>query len=170
MENRLCLVCSELLQGRRDKKFCSDYCRATHFNKKHQNVHAQIRYINSIIRKNRNILNSLYAKGQQYVSHKILAEEGFRFDYHTFSCQIEEGRTGYLCYDLGYAKTNNDRYLLFEWKELRDITTLTEAKKDRGFVTVLDQLEFRRPPQVVQEKQIVQSLELQAEDLAHPVL
>ena len=54
-----CLECQEKLVGRRDQKFCCDYCRNTYNNRQNEDANAVVRKINSILRKNRRILSKL---------------------------------------------------------------------------------------------------------------
>lgn len=56
---RTCKECNQTLNGRKDQKFCSDYCRNAYNNKKNGAVNKHVRYINAILRKNRRILDEL---------------------------------------------------------------------------------------------------------------
>ena len=51
METRNCQECSEKLAGRKDQKFCSDYCRNTFNNRLNEDATKYIRRINNILRK-----------------------------------------------------------------------------------------------------------------------
>ena len=74
---RLCRECEVKLNGRRDQKFCSDYCRNTYNNRQNEGVTSYMRRINTILRKNRRILVELNPKGKITVDGITLAEEGF---------------------------------------------------------------------------------------------
>ena len=64
MEKRKCLECGDPFDGRQDKKFCSDQCRTTHFNKQNTDQNKFMRNINNILRKNRRILEALNPSGK----------------------------------------------------------------------------------------------------------
>ncbi len=112
MEERLCKECEQKLLGRRDQKFCSDYCRNTYNNRLNQDSTKYIRRINNILRKNRRILSQLNPKGKITIDGITLAEEGFNFHYYTNIYTTKTGSTYYFCYDQGYLKLDNDRYML----------------------------------------------------------
>jgi len=67
MEPRKCQECAQLLKGRKDQKFCSDYCRNTFNNRLNEDATNYVRRINNILRKNRRILASLNPKGKTTV-------------------------------------------------------------------------------------------------------
>src|SRR6218665_2841653 len=100
MAERTCLECRVKLNGRKDQKFCSDYCRNTHNNR--------------ILRKNRRILESLNPQGKKTVDAITLAEEGFNFHYYTNIYTTQKGTVYYFCYEQGYAKLENDQYFLVQ--------------------------------------------------------
>ena len=64
MESRKCLECNEDLIGRKDQKFCCDYCRNTFNNRLNEDVNANVRRINRILKKNRRIISDLLEKKQ----------------------------------------------------------------------------------------------------------
>lgn len=84
-KNRKCLECDEQLLGRKDQKFCADYCRNTYNNRLNEDVNSTVRKINSILRKNRRILAKLNPNGKKTVHLIQLAELGFNFHYYTNS-------------------------------------------------------------------------------------
>jgi len=116
MENRSCLECGQRLMGRRDQKFCSDYCRNTHNNRLNEDSTNYMRRINNILRKNRRILAGLNTTGKRTVDAITLAEEGFNFHYFTNTYTTQKGTNYYFCYDQGYAKVENNQYVLV-WKQ-----------------------------------------------------
>ena len=83
MKKRTCKECEEELRGRKDQKFCSDYCRNTFNNRLNEDSTKYIRRINNILRKNRRILLKLNPGGKVTVDGITLAEEGFNFHYYT---------------------------------------------------------------------------------------
>jgi hypothetical protein len=111
-EKRLCKVCGEIIHGRRDKQYCSDYCRASHFYTLNADVTSYMRRVNYTIRKNRSILSSLNPKGRSRVHKKKLVEFGMNFDYYTNVYRTKTGKTYFFCYDQGYIPLEDDFYAL----------------------------------------------------------
>jgi hypothetical protein len=112
MEQRLCKECNQKLQGRKDQKFCSDYCRNAYNNKQNEDANKYVRRINSILRKNRRILEHLNPEGKKTVDAITLAEEGFNFHYFTNIYTTQKGGNYYFCYEYGYRKIENNQYIL----------------------------------------------------------
>ena len=112
MEQRECKECGQKLSGRRDQKFCADYCRNTYNNRLNTDSTKYIRRINNILRKNRRILLSLNPSGKATVDGIRLAEEGFNFHYYTNIYTTKKGSSYIFCYDQGYLKLENDQYML----------------------------------------------------------
>ena len=111
-ETRLCKECREQIHGRRDKQFCSDYCRAQHFNALNADALNYMRRVNYTIRKNRNILSSLNPKGKSKAHKMKLLDAGLNFDYFTNIYRTKAGRLYYFCYDQGYVELAEDYYAL----------------------------------------------------------
>ena len=112
MKERICQECKQKLRGRKDQKFCSDYCRNTFNNRQNEDANKYVRRINGILRKNRRILDSLNPKGKITVDGITLAEEGFNFHYFTNMYTTKTGGVYYFCYEHGYRKIENDQYIL----------------------------------------------------------
>ena len=112
MEIRECNECGMKLSGRKDQKFCSDYCRNTFNNRLNEDSTKYIRRINNILRKNRRILSQLNPSGKITVDGITLAEEGFNFHYYTNMYTTKTGSQYFFCYEQGYLKVDNDRYML----------------------------------------------------------
>ena len=111
-EVRKCKECGQVLNGRKDQKFCSDYCRNTYNNRQNEDATAYVRRINNILRKNRRILASMNPTGKVTVDGIRLAEEGFNFHYFTNVYQTLKGSQYFFCYEQGYIKLDNDQYML----------------------------------------------------------
>lgn len=114
MEPRKCLECNQQLKGRKDQKFCTDYCRNTFNNRLNEDATKSIRRINNILRKNRRILAALNPNGKITVDGIKLGEEGFNFHYYTNIYKTQKGASYYFCYDQGYLKIENDQYMLVQ--------------------------------------------------------
>ena len=104
MENRLCQSCGEHLRGRIDKRFCSDYCRAMHYNRIHAVDNQLIRRVHYALRTNRNILKRLVsAHGERNIDRDTLLSLGFRPEYMTSIIREPGAGQKFLCYDYGYC-------------------------------------------------------------------
>ncbi len=110
-ENRTCLDCNEIVRGRTDKKFCNDQCRNNYNNQRNTDT-LLVRSTNTILRKNRRILEELNPTGKTKVSKKKLQTKGFNFDYITRVYQTQTNTTYRFCYEYGYLTLNNDEILL----------------------------------------------------------
>jgi hypothetical protein len=114
MKERICLECDQKLTGRRDQKFCSDYCRNSYNNRQNEDATAYVRRINTILRKNRRVLAALNPTGKVTVDGISLAEGGFNFHYFTNIYKTQKGSQYFFCYDQGYIKLDNDQYMLVQ--------------------------------------------------------
>ena len=112
MESRKCKECGQKLVGRKDQKFCSDYCRNGFNNGQNQDATKYMLRINGILRKNRRILAELNPQGKITVDGISLAEEGFNFHYFTNTYETKKGGTYFFCYEQGYLKLEGDQYML----------------------------------------------------------
>jgi len=112
LKKKYCKECAEEIHGRKDKQYCSDYCRATNHNNRYEDQYTLIRRINKIIRRNRKILFSLNPQGVTTISKLQLIEAGFQFEYHTNISHTSSGKTYYFCYDQGYLELEDDYYAL----------------------------------------------------------
>ncbi len=117
METRYCLECGEPLHGRADKKFCSDQCRTTYHNRLHAEANSYLRRINTILKKNRNILASLNPHGKAKVHKETLLSKGYNFNYHTNVYETRTGNRYIFCYDMGYLPLQEDMYFLVHRQE-----------------------------------------------------
>lgn len=111
-ESRLCLDCGEVLHGRIDKKFCDDQCRSNYNNKLYSENSTVVKQINSILKRNRKILEELNPSGKTRISRKKMLGRGFDFMYLTAFYKTGTGKTYYFCYEYGYLLLENDEVLL----------------------------------------------------------
>ncbi|NVK49544.1 MAG: hypothetical protein HWE09_07225 [Cyclobacteriaceae bacterium] len=119
MEKKTCLNCGAPLQGRSDKKFCDDQCRNNYNYKQYADNSNFIRRINHKIKKNRNILESFIASGEDMAktTKERLLREGFDFQYLTHTIETKKGSVYHFCYDYGYLPLDGDWYLIVRRKE-----------------------------------------------------
>ncbi|HMQ60189.1 MAG TPA: hypothetical protein PKE06_05930 [Flavilitoribacter sp.] len=120
MKKRKCLECKEEFLGRADKKFCSDQCRSAYNNRLNSDGINFVRNINSILRKNRRILEELNPEGKATVHREQLLERGFRFSYFTNEYVTRAGKVYRYCYDQGYLELDNDFFTLVRRKAYVD--------------------------------------------------
>lgn len=115
---RSCHECGESLKGRMDKKFCSDLCRNTFNNKINSTKSLYVRNVNSILKKNRRILEELLPEQTLKASRYKLQLYGFDFRYHTHIHTTEKGSSYYFCYEYGYLPLENDHVFLVKKKDV----------------------------------------------------
>ena len=117
---RQCLECGDSFDGRADKKFCTDQCRTTHFNKQNTDQNKFMRNINNTLRKNRRILEALNPTGKTTITKTDLLDEGFKFAYFTNEYKTKTGKVYRFCYEQGYLQLDNNLYALVFRKEYVD--------------------------------------------------
>jgi len=107
-----CAECGTDMEGRVDKKFCSDYCRNAFNNKLNRDSNKYIRNINNTLRKNRRILEAK-CPGEKSVAHKDeLLFAGFNFDYYTNTYVTKAGTSYFFCYDYGYLALDDEKFAI----------------------------------------------------------
>jgi hypothetical protein len=107
-----CLECEEKLIGRRDKKFCSDYCRNAYNNRQNSDANSLVRNINNTLRKNRRILEELNPTEKVKTNRDVLLRKGFNFNYQTHTYTTKNGANYVFCYEHGYLLLDNDEVLI----------------------------------------------------------
>ena len=111
---RKCLQCGDEIQGRSDKKFCSDYCRSAYnYGTKFEN-YSYIKKVNNILRKNYRILTELAPNGKAKVSRTKMIDLGYNFMFHTHTYTNKNGITYYYVYDKGYLPIENEFLALMD--------------------------------------------------------
>jgi hypothetical protein len=112
MENKTCLECNEIIKGRSDKKFCSDYCRNAYNNRVNKDSKNLIRNTNNRLRKNYKILTELNSSGKTKVTRTKLLNNNFDFNLFTSIYTTKTKNTYFYVYDQGYLPLDNDYFLL----------------------------------------------------------
>ena len=107
-----CLDCGTKLTGRVDKKFCNDQCRNNYHNRENREDSVFVRNINSILKRNRNILRKLNPKGKTKVKKQELDDHSFNFKYFTNQYRTKDGRIYYFVYEHGYVDLGSDYFAL----------------------------------------------------------
>lgn len=107
-----CEQCGEEFMGRVDKRFCSDHCRSTYNNHVNRETANFVRNINSILRRNRRVLEELNPQGKARVHRDKLLDRGFKFSYFTNEYVTKSGNTYRFCYDQGYVEAEHGYFTL----------------------------------------------------------
>ena len=117
---KICLECQKRIMGRSDKKFCDDACRNAYNNRKNFESNGFVKSINSVLRRNRNILHTLTPEqGPISVSEKTLQVMGFNFDYCTELKQEDTSYPSRYCYEYGYQKVEEGVFMILKQKKER---------------------------------------------------
>lgn len=119
METKKCLQCGEPFQGRSDKRFCDDYCRNAYNNALRKETNKRVRTINSILKKNRDVLEEIMEGKEDTVktTQEKLLHAGFQFKYFTHLYTTKKGKVYHYCYDYGYLALENDWFLIVRDRE-----------------------------------------------------
>lgn len=109
-----CLHCGDKIQGRMDKKFCSDACRNIYH---YHSNNAPINYVRNVVnalKRNRRILSELNTgpEGKTKVHRDKLIERGFNFVYHTNVHRTRTGNTYVFCFEHGYLELSENWYVV----------------------------------------------------------
>jgi hypothetical protein len=118
-----CIECGDSINGRVDKKYCSDLCRNSYNNKANSCTSVHVKNINTILKKNRKILEELVPDQTSKASKSKLLQIGFNFSYHTNIYTTKKGQIYYFCYEYGYLALENEYYFLVKQKERPDYHT-----------------------------------------------
>ena len=116
MEKRVCQECGDVINGRIDKKFCSDLCRNSFNNKVNSNTNNYVRNINHILKKNRRILEESLPGDKITLARQKLIDKGFNFKYFTNQTTTKNNHTYYYCYEYGYLPLEHELVLLVKRK------------------------------------------------------
>lgn len=113
-DQRKCLTCSKAIAGRADKKYCSDYCRATNRNAQKKQVPALVHFVDQKLKHNRQVLSELNPTGKARVDKEELIRKGFHAGYFTNVYQTRKGHTYFFCYDYGYRILSEQEVLIVQ--------------------------------------------------------
>ena len=122
MTGKACAECGSAMQGRTDKKYCSDQCRFLHNNRKRSSDKGELLLlkINASLRRNRSILRQASPEGKTTVSREYLDLNGFDFRYHTHLYRTQKGNTYHFCYDYGYLLLPDNKVLIVNHQPYMD--------------------------------------------------
>lgn len=109
---KLCPECQEVIKGRSDKKFCSDLCRNSYNNRINSNAHQQLKTVNTILKRNRKILEKLMLEKVVKAHKEELLKKGFDPNYFTNTQEGKQGKVCYFCYEYGFIPFGNEYFQL----------------------------------------------------------
>ncbi len=118
---KYCLDCGNPLYGRSDKKFCSYQCRNNYYNQLNRNRNKLVREINTVLRKNRRILETFMPNGNTHIHKNKLKANGFNFYYYTNTFINPNGEVYYFCYEYGYKPLKNDYFKIINSREIHEM-------------------------------------------------
>jgi len=118
---KLCLSCNKEINGRRDKKYCDQYCKSHfHYERRkndkmslHFNIHQQLRL-------NRKILKSFNRAGKTTVRKSELHNLGFNPRIITHYWKTKESKVYLFVFEYGYQpiiQNGKHKYLLIKWQK-----------------------------------------------------
>ncbi|MTI21242.1 hypothetical protein E1176_09440 [Fulvivirga sp. RKSG066] len=117
---KYCLACEEELEGRVDKKYCSEYCKsAYHYERNKQKEKTLFRKIDDQLKLNRKILRKYNTAGKATVRKAVLHNKGFNPKYFTHGWRAKNGNLWLFCYEYGFMKrveNEKEKYVLVTWQ------------------------------------------------------
>jgi len=111
-KEKYCLECGQVILGRADKKFCSDYCRNAYNNRKNKASSNLIRTTNNRLKKNWRILEQFNTSGKTKIHKSKLENAGFDFNLFTSIYTTKKQSTYYFVYDQGYLDIGGGFFML----------------------------------------------------------
>ncbi len=118
---RRCLECNEELEGRIDRKFCTEYCRSSyHYRKNKRNQNSLFRSIDKQLKLNRRILKLFNKAGKATVRKEVLLDHGFDPSYFTHYWKNSKGQVYLFCYEHGFSslrENDREKYVLVRWQD-----------------------------------------------------
>lgn len=116
-----CPTCGKpIKQGKRKKKFCSERCQHLVNQRNRRSGYTYAQTVNSILLKNRNILQKLLPPGSKNIKIKrdLLVKKKFQFDYHTQIMPATKGNSYIYCYEYAYLEIEPDLFLIVKKADL----------------------------------------------------
>jgi hypothetical protein len=118
---RLCLNCESILQGRIDKKYCSEYCKSNFNYELNKNKAVSLfKSIDQQLKLNRRLLRDFNKAGKSTVRMEKIVAAGFNPKYFTHYWKNRKGDVYLFCYEFGFLKrteNNKSKYILVEWQD-----------------------------------------------------
>jgi len=108
---RICIQCGHSLFGRRDKKFCNDFCRNTYNNNLNKEDVEVIRITNSKLKKNHKILKNLLDSANTTITKSELLLLGFDLNLLT-NFEIVDGLVHRNVYDFKLVQNEDETFTI----------------------------------------------------------
>lgn len=118
---KACPECGKYITGRTDKKYCSELCRNASNNKQSREANKNLKMINGILKKNRDILKKLIELRIRKATRDLLLQQGFNFYYVTSFQPGNDRAYYYFCYEYGYYLLENNYYKVVKRRKNRDV-------------------------------------------------
>lgn len=115
-----CTECGTRLIGRADKRFCSDHCRSSFYNRTNKEELAVINEVNKILKKNYKILKKLNPNGKRKIKRDELLMEGLNLSYFTSIYKTKADKVYYFVYDQGYIDLDGTYFAIVEKRDWKD--------------------------------------------------
>lgn len=104
---RLCLLCSQPIKGRSDKKFCNTACKNAFHHDQKVEQESHFRETDRIIRQNYRILLGLLGTAHETVLEPLrLDAVGFKWEYVTRIFKNKQGCEYYVLYDCAWTRVS----------------------------------------------------------------
>jgi hypothetical protein len=114
-----CKICSSLITGRSDKKFCSTRCKNYYHVNLRKVTAAAVKNIDNILHRNRSILLEIMGKNRvQIIDRMALDEKKFNFKYHTHVQVNTQGKSYFYVYDFAWMGFSDDEILIVRKKNM----------------------------------------------------
>jgi hypothetical protein len=116
-----CPNCSKEIIGRKNKAFCTPYCKsAYHYEKDKNKPLTRFKIIDIQLKLNRKILAKYNQAGKATIRKETLIEAGFNPSSITGWWKNKMGDTYLFCYEFGFLakkEGNNEKYVLVQWQD-----------------------------------------------------
>jgi predicted nucleic acid-binding Zn ribbon protein len=116
-----CSYCYKPIQGRIDKKFCDDYCRASfHYNAKKLQDNSFYKLVKNQLFLNRKILKKFNQGGKVTVRKSIITDKGFNPNFFTHYWKPNPNKIYFFVFEFGFTphfENSKDKYLLIHWQD-----------------------------------------------------
>ena len=124
---RKCLECEKLLEGRAGKKYCDPYCKSAYHYKKSQSETPKFyTKVQQHLKLNRKILKNYNKAGKATVRRETLTTQGFNDNYFTHFWKNKKGDIYLFVYEFGFLKVqenNKAKYVLIQWQDYMEKKT-----------------------------------------------
>lgn len=118
---KTCLFCGKIVEGRSDKKFCDSYCKsAYHYKKSLEETPRFYNRVDNQLKLNRKILKQYNKAGKATVRQALLHDQGFNPKFFTHYWKNKKGDVYLFVYEFGFLKKLEHgvgKYVLIKWQE-----------------------------------------------------